>query len=87
MTRFARAVGSKASNKREEEEATPWSVMVAGVSSFVVENRDGICHSRRECKIFASGVNFSRNQHILSHNYHRNVKLTHFLRVFYPTHC
>merc|ERR1711962_790231 len=31
MTRFARAVGSKASNKREEEEATPWSVMVAGV--------------------------------------------------------
>ena len=37
MTRFARAVGSKASNKREEEEATPWSVMVAGVSSFVVQ--------------------------------------------------
>ena len=32
MTRFARAVGSKASNKREEEEATPWSMMVAGVS-------------------------------------------------------
>lgn len=31
MTRFARAVGSKASNKREEEEATPWSMMVAGV--------------------------------------------------------
>ena len=32
MTRFARAVGSKSSNKREEEEATPWSMMVAGVS-------------------------------------------------------
>jgi len=28
MTRFARADGSKASNKREPEESTPWSVMV-----------------------------------------------------------
>lgn len=28
MTRFARATGSKASNKREPEEATPWSTMV-----------------------------------------------------------
>merc|ERR1719320_319501 len=28
MTRFARAEGSKASNKREPEEATPWAVMV-----------------------------------------------------------
>ena len=36
MTRFARAVGSKASNKREEEEATPWSMMVAGVSQFKI---------------------------------------------------
>lgn len=28
MTRFARAEGSKGSNKREPEEATPWAVMV-----------------------------------------------------------
>ena len=28
MTRFARSDGSKGSNKREEEEATPWSVLV-----------------------------------------------------------
>ena len=28
MTRFARADGSKGSNKREEEEATPWNVLV-----------------------------------------------------------
>ena len=33
--------------------------------------RDGICHSRhsrRECKIFASGVNFSRNNAINKRN-------------------
>lgn len=29
MTRFARSEGSKASNKREPEEATPWNVQVA----------------------------------------------------------
>ena len=32
--------------------------------------RDGICHSRhsrRECKIFASGVNFSRNNAVCYH--------------------
>ena len=40
MTRFARAVGSKASNKREEEEATPWSMMVAGVSQFKILRTD-----------------------------------------------
>ena len=31
MTRFARSEGSKGSNKREEEEATPWSVLVQQV--------------------------------------------------------
>ena len=31
MTRFARAEGSKAANKREEEPATPWHVMVANI--------------------------------------------------------
>ena len=40
MTRFARAVGSKASNKREEEEATPWSMMVAGVSQYKIFRTD-----------------------------------------------
>ena len=33
MTRFARADGSKGSNKREEEEATPWSVLVQQVKN------------------------------------------------------
>ena len=31
MTRYARAEGSKADNKREEEAATPWHVMVANI--------------------------------------------------------
>lgn len=31
MTRYARAQGSKADNKRVEEEATPWSLMVRGI--------------------------------------------------------
>ncbi len=31
MTRYARAQGSKADNKREEEAATPWHVMVANI--------------------------------------------------------
>ena len=48
MTRFARAVGSKASNKREEEEATPWSMMVAGVSQDEMfknnKDRKSHCH-------------------------------------------
>ena len=33
MTRFARADGSKGSNKREEEEATPWSVLVQQIKN------------------------------------------------------
>jgi len=33
MTRFARAAGSKASNKREPEDATPWSSMVKQIKS------------------------------------------------------
>ena len=32
MTRFARAKGSKSSNEREPEEATPWSQMVQGIT-------------------------------------------------------
>lgn len=31
MTRFARAKGSKASNERVEEEATPWEEMKAAI--------------------------------------------------------
>jgi len=33
MTRFARSEGSKGSNKREPEEATPWSVMVKQIQA------------------------------------------------------
>jgi len=42
MTRFARADGSKGSNKREEEDATPWSVMVQQVKGRTggVEDED-----------------------------------------------
>lgn len=35
MTRFARGDGSKGSNKREPEEATPWSVMVQQMNTQV----------------------------------------------------
>ena len=34
-----------------------------------------ICHYRRQCIIFASGVNFSIKQHILWHN-KKQLKLT-----------
>merc|ERR1712126_279957 len=42
MGRFARAEGSKGSNKREEEDATPWSVMVQQVKGRTggVEDED-----------------------------------------------
>jgi len=52
MTRFARAEGSKGSNRREEEEATPWNVLVQQVKGryggvedeeedYAVERDDG----------------------------------------------
>eukprot|EP00092_Neocalanus_flemingeri_P014648 GFUD01015810.1.p1 GENE.GFUD01015810.1~~GFUD01015810.1.p1 ORF type:complete len:427 (+),score=170.41 GFUD01015810.1:77-1357(+) len=55
MTRFARSEGSKGSNKREPEEATPWSVMVkqiqakqpAGVEDEV-EYREGDVEEKME---------------------------------------
>ena len=56
MTRFARAVGSKASNKREEEEATPWSMMVAGVSQC--EMSISVKYSWL-CKIFLDILEYS----------------------------
>ena len=43
--------------------------------------RDGICHSRhsrRECKIFASGVNFSRNNAVC---YINESKKLHFILI------
>ena len=38
------------------------------------------------CKIFASGVNFSRKQHFISHYQDRNFKFTHLL-VFFSKTC
>ena len=41
--------------------------------------RDGICHSRhsrRECKIFASGVNFSRNNAVCFINESKTLHFT-----------
>jgi len=41
--------------------------------------RDGICHSRhsrRECKIFASGVNFSRNNAVCYINESKKLHFT-----------
>jgi hypothetical protein len=49
MTRYARAQGSKGSNKREEEEATPWSVMVRGIrGSGVVDRRREVAEKNPE---------------------------------------
>ena len=49
MTRYARAQGSKAANKREEEEATPWSVMVRGIrGSGVVDRRREVSEKNPE---------------------------------------
>ena len=45
------------------------------------KNRGGICHSRhsrRECKIFASGVNFSRNNAVC---YINESKKLHFILI------
>jgi hypothetical protein len=39
MTRYARAQGSKACNKRQEEDPTPWSVMVRGIRSSGLQDR------------------------------------------------
>ena len=46
MTRYARADGSKAANKREEEAATPWSVMVRGIRSGPPPDRRSVAKSR-----------------------------------------
>ena len=43
------------------------------------QDRDGICHSRhsrRECKIFASGVNFSRNNAVCYINESKKLHYT-----------
>ena len=40
--------------------------------------RGGICHSRRECKIFAIGVNFSRNNAVC---YINESKKLHFILI------
>lgn len=49
MTRYARAQGSKGANKREEEEATPWSVMVRGIrGSGVVDRRREVAEKNPE---------------------------------------
>ena len=40
--------------------------------------RGGICHSRRECKIFASSVNFSRNSAVC---YINESKKLHFILI------
>ena len=55
---------------------------VCKVSSIYLESfRGGICHSRhsrRECKIFASGVNFSRNNVVC---YINESKKLHFILI------
>ena len=40
------------------------------------DRRGDICHSRHcrwQCKLFFSGVNFFRKQHIVSHNQHKKL--------------
>lgn len=59
MTRFARAKGSKASNAREPEEATPWSEMVRampqGVVQGDVEDLDEVVDDRCDDSVTAKG--------------------------------
>jgi len=66
MTRFARADGSKGSNKREAEDATPWSVMVQQVRAaagggvedeeedFVVEEPESGVKKGKEAMVMGS---------------------------------
>jgi len=42
MTRWARSKGSAASNERVEEEATPWSQMVAGLKKVEHANPEDL---------------------------------------------
>ena len=53
------------------------------------EPRGDICHSRhcrRQCKVLASGVNFSRKQHVRSHNQHKKLSLLIYL-CFFSQNC
>ena len=43
-------------------------------------------HYRWQCKMFASGVNFSREQHILWHRWPEILKYTHIF-VFFSKNC
>ena len=43
-------------------------------------------HYRWQCKMFASGVNYSRKQHILSHKWPEILKFTHII-VFFSKNC
>ena len=40
MTRFARSKGSKASNERVEEEATPWEQLTFNLAPSAAKKRD-----------------------------------------------
>ena len=40
MTRFARSKGSKASNERVEEEATPWEQLTFNLAPIAAKKRD-----------------------------------------------
>ena len=64
----------------------PSEVFKSSLDCFIFETfssklyvRDGICHSRhsrRECKIFASGVNFSRNNAVCYINESKKLHFT-----------
>ena len=62
MTRFARAKGSKASNERVEEEATPWEQLKASITTgkkhFDVEDLEDDVDLKEENECFASKSDF-----------------------------
>ena len=61
----------------EKVRAKPWATPLGKA----LKVRGGICHSRhsrRECKIFASGVNFSRNNAVC---YINESKKLHFILI------
>ena len=70
---------------RKKKEEAPKKIMAEMKQMMVsikqVSPRGGICHSRhsrRECKIFASGVNFSRNNAVC---YINESKKLHFILI------
>ena len=62
---------------------TNWSFWRPFLNPMKSLTEVGFFYYRQKCKFFASSVNFSRKQHIVLHNQHRNFKLTILSCVFF----